>query len=69
MGYNWQFAGWYYKQNGQRFGPLSTGEVRQLLDAGRLHSVDRVWQQWVRGQDRKLAATTAQTALRADAAL
>jgi hypothetical protein len=45
------FVGWYYKREGQRFGPLSTTQLRQLLASGHLRSADCVWQKWARGGD------------------
>ena len=40
--------GWYYKQDGQAFGPLPTGQLKELLAAGRLQPRQAVWQ---RGSD------------------
>jgi hypothetical protein len=38
------FEGWYYRQNGQAFGPIPTGRLKELLEAGRLHPRQAVWQ-------------------------
>jgi hypothetical protein len=35
--------GWYYKQNGKTFGPLSTRQLEELLAAGRLQARQAVW--------------------------
>jgi hypothetical protein len=37
--------GWYYKQNGQTIGPLSTGQLRELLGSGQLPARHVVWHQ------------------------
>jgi hypothetical protein len=34
---------WYYTRQGQRFGPLSTEQMRQLAVAGQLQQSDLVW--------------------------
>jgi len=34
---------WYYTRQGQRFGPLSTEQMRQLAQAGQLQQTDLVW--------------------------
>jgi hypothetical protein len=34
---------WYYAQEGERFGPVSDVDLRQLAVAGRLHPSDLVW--------------------------
>ena len=38
------FEGWYYKQGGQAFGPIPTGQLKELLAAGRLQPRQAVWQ-------------------------
>jgi hypothetical protein len=35
--------GWYYKQNGQTFGPFSTQQLQEFLAAGRLQARQAVW--------------------------
>jgi hypothetical protein len=53
------FEGWYYKQDGQAFGPIPTGQLKELLAAGRLQPRLAVWR---RGSDGLLfvhAATAA----------
>jgi len=42
------FEGWCYKQDGQAFGPVPTGRLKELLAAGRLQPRQAVWQ---RGSD------------------
>jgi hypothetical protein len=36
--------GWYYRQDGQAFGPIPTGRLKDLLAAGRLQPRQAVWQ-------------------------
>jgi hypothetical protein len=53
------FEGWYYRQDGQAFGPVRAGRLQELLAAGRLQPRQAVW--W-RGGDGLLfvhAATAA----------
>jgi hypothetical protein len=38
-----RFEGWYYKQDGQAFGPIPTGRLKELLAAGRLQPRQAVW--------------------------
>jgi phenylpropionate dioxygenase-like ring-hydroxylating dioxygenase large terminal subunit len=35
--------GWYYKVNGQTIGPLSTGQLQELLGSGQLPARQVVW--------------------------
>jgi hypothetical protein len=35
--------GWYYRQNGEAFGPIPTGRLKDLLAAGRLQPRQAVW--------------------------
>src|SRR5262245_22728742 len=37
--------GWYFKLNGQTFGPFSAGQLQELLTAGRLQPRHVVWNQ------------------------
>jgi hypothetical protein len=37
------FAGWYYKQDSQTFGPVPAGRLQELLAAGRLRPRQAVW--------------------------
>ena len=55
----WRFEGWYYKRDGQAFGPIPTGQLKELLAAGRLQPRQAVWQR--RGHDLRFvhAATAA----------
>ena len=39
------FEGWYYKLEGQVFGPISIGHLKKLLAAGRIQPCQAVWQQ------------------------
>jgi len=43
---------WYYQKDGQRNGPISSAQLKQLADSGTLHPADIVWkeglQQWVK---------------------
>jgi hypothetical protein len=43
--------GWYYKQEGRTFGPLSVDQVVELLGAGQVQPRQVVWNQ---GQGRLL---------------
>jgi len=63
MGQIWEFAGWFYKRDGQSFGPLSTDQVQQLLTTGVLQPVDRLWKKWTRPAECQLTLANAQTAL------
>ena len=38
------FEGWYYRQGGQALGPIPTGQLKDLLAAGRLQPRQAVWQ-------------------------
>jgi GYF domain 2 len=35
--------GWYYRQDGEAFGPISTEKLKELLVAGRLRPRQAVW--------------------------
>lgn len=61
----WNFDGWYYRTEGHRSGPLSTTQVRNLIESGTLQPRDQVWVKWTQGSDAKLVATQAATALEA----
>ena len=37
--------GWYYKKDGQTFGPVSPLELKELLASGRLQPRQAVWRQ------------------------
>jgi hypothetical protein len=43
------FEGWYYQQDGQAFGPIPTGQLKELLAAGRLQPRQAVWQRGSHG--------------------
>jgi hypothetical protein len=51
--------GWYYKQDGQAFGPLPTGQLKELLAAGRLQPRQTVWKKGSHGLRFVHAATAA----------
>jgi hypothetical protein len=53
------FEGWYYKQDGQAFGPIPTGQLKELLAAGRLQPRQAVWQRSSHGLHFVHAATAA----------
>ena len=53
------FEGWYYKRDGQAFGPIPTGQLKELLAAGRLQPRQAVWQRSSHGLRFVHAATTA----------
>jgi hypothetical protein len=53
------FEGWYYKQDGQAFGPVPTGRLKELLAAGRLRPCQAVWQRGGDGLRFVHAATAA----------
>ena len=36
---------WYYRQNGQKNGPISGAEMKQLAAAGKLQAADMIWKQ------------------------
>jgi hypothetical protein len=36
--------GWYYRHDGQAFGPVASAQLRDLLAAGRLRPRQAVWQ-------------------------
>ncbi len=44
---------WYYSQNGQRHGPVSSADLKQLAASGKLHPTDHVWKE---GMDKWAAA-------------
>jgi hypothetical protein len=37
--------GWYYKQNGERFGPVSRLQLRELVTSGQVQPRQAVWKQ------------------------
>jgi GYF domain 2 len=38
-------TGWFYKQNGERVGPISQLELRELVTSGQIQPRQAVWQQ------------------------
>ncbi len=61
MSRSWSFAGWFYKQNGIRVGPLSGPAIQQHLAAGQLRPTDRVWQKWTNPSGCKLVSIAAES--------
>jgi hypothetical protein len=59
-------AGWYYRRDGQRVGPVSAHELEELLAAGLLRPRQPVWQQGLHGLRFVHAATAARGARDAD---
>jgi hypothetical protein len=53
------FEGWDYKQDGQAFGPIPPGQLKELLAAGRLQPRQAVWQRSSHGLRFVHAATAA----------
>jgi hypothetical protein len=37
--------GWFYKQNGERFGPVSRLQLRELVTSGQIQHRQAVWKQ------------------------
>jgi hypothetical protein len=66
MGSASAFIGWFYRRDGQRFGPVSTPQLRQLVVSGKLHPTDRVWQKWELNDGHTLMAQTAQAAFQGE---
>jgi hypothetical protein len=48
-------------------GPLSTTQVRELLTAGMLRPMDRLWKKWTRQAECQLTAVAPQAALEGEA--
>jgi len=55
----WPFEGWYYRQNGETFGPIHSEQLRELLAAGQLRPRQAVWQKGSHGLLFVHAATAA----------
>jgi hypothetical protein len=55
----WPSEGWFYKQAGETFGPVSVGRLKELLAAGRLQPRQAVWQRSSDGLRFVHAATAA----------
>ena len=58
----WLFDGWYFGQAEELLGPVSAGELRQLVAVGGLAPADQVWQRWTRGPDSLLLPLRAREA-------
>jgi hypothetical protein len=37
--------GWFYKQNGEKFGPVSRLQLRELVTSGQIQARQAVWKQ------------------------
>jgi|GEM_PF-2533378 len=57
---------WHYAKNGERFGPVTTGKLKQLASSGELSASDLVWREgwadWKRAETLKGLLDAAQTA-------
>jgi uncharacterized protein YjbJ (UPF0337 family) len=43
---NWTFLGWYYRQGGERIGPVSSVDIARLVGCGQVRPSEEVWQGW-----------------------
>ena len=41
----WLFDGWFFRQGGETCGPVSTGQLEELLGTGRLQPRQAVWKE------------------------
>jgi len=62
---------WYYMKNGNKVGPISTAELKQLAASGELQINDRIWREglknWIPAANAKgLFPSTAQSAVSSD---
>jgi GYF domain 2 len=51
--------GWFYKQNGERFGPVSRLQLRELVTSGQVQHGQAVWTESTHGLFFVCAATVA----------
>jgi hypothetical protein len=51
--------GWYYKENGERFGPVSLLQLRELVASGQIQPRQAVWKQNAQDKFFVCAATVA----------
>jgi len=59
----WSLEGWYYRRTDALLGPVSTGELKQLVAYGHLSPLDTVWAGWNRHHERILIPTIVRAAL------
>lgn len=45
MGWPSYGEGWFYKQNGERFGPVSRQQLKELVTSGTVQPRQAVWKQ------------------------
>jgi hypothetical protein len=53
----WSLDGWYFRRQETLLGPVTSGELQQLVAGGQLRKTDTIWQGWKRAQDRLLLPT------------
>lgn len=58
----WSFDGWYYPRGGVVIGPVSRDTLRQLVEAGAVQPVERVWERWKQGVESFMVPTSARAA-------
>jgi hypothetical protein len=51
--------GWFYKQNGEKFGPVSRLQLRELVTSGQVQPRQAVWKQCTQALIFVCAATVA----------
>jgi hypothetical protein len=59
----WSLEGWYFRRQESLLGPVTTGELQQLVAGGKLRWTDTIWGGWQRGRDRLLLPTIVQAIL------
>jgi hypothetical protein len=59
----WSLDGWYFRRQDELLGPVTTGELQQLVTGGQLRWTDTIWGGWKRAQDRLLLPTIVQAVL------
>jgi hypothetical protein len=60
---NWSLEGWYFCRRETLLGPVTTGELWQLLAGGQLQEADTIWKGWQRAGDRQLLPTSVRAVL------
>jgi hypothetical protein len=68
MANSWSLDGWYLGQGESLAGPVTTGELKQLVAGGRLRLTDTVWLGWKGRHDRLLLPAEVRFALQASRA-
>jgi hypothetical protein len=43
---NWTFLGWYYRQGGERIGPVPSAGIARLVGCGQLRPSEEVLKGW-----------------------